>query len=284
MATFFNQAILSYNNNVTNSNIVTGELLEVLSATKTAVSESYSSGDAVTYIVSIVNSGSVAYNSLTLTDDLGAYSFGEGELTPLDYEEGSVRYYINGELQAAPEITAGPPLVISGISVPANGNAIIVYSVRVNSFAPLTPEATIVNTATINGGGISTEIIAEEEITSESEPRLSITKSISPTSVVENGEITYTFVIQNLGNTAADVGDNVILTDAFDPILDISSVVFNGVAWSSPEQYTYDETTGLFTSVSGAITVPAAEFTQNEETGVWSVTPGVVVLTVTGTV
>ena len=284
MATFFNQAILSYNNNVTNSNIVTGELLEVLSATKTAVSESYSSGDAVTYIVSIVNSGSVAYTSLTLTDDLGAYSFGEGELTPLDYEEGSVRYYINGELQAAPEITAGPPLVITGISVPANGNAIIVYSARVNSFAPLTPEATIVNTATINGGGISTEIIAEEEIASESEPRLSITKSISPTSVVENGEITYTFVIQNLGNTAADVGDNVILTDIFDPILDISSVVFNGVAWSSPEQYTYDETTGLFTSVSGAITVPAAEFTQNEETGVWSVTPGVVVLTVAGTV
>ena len=48
MATFFNQATLTYNNNVTSSNIVSGELLEVLTATKTAVPDSYRPGDAVT--------------------------------------------------------------------------------------------------------------------------------------------------------------------------------------------------------------------------------------------
>ena len=37
MATFTNQATLRYNGNIVNSNITTGELLEVLSATKTAV-------------------------------------------------------------------------------------------------------------------------------------------------------------------------------------------------------------------------------------------------------
>lgn len=284
MATFYNQAILSYNNNVTNSNIVTGELLEVLSATKNAVPESYSAGDDITYIVSIVNSGSVAYTGLTLTDNLGAYEFGEETVTPLTYEEGTVRYYVNGEFRPAPTVTAGPPLVISGISVPANGNAIIVYSARVNSYAPLVTDSTITNIVTIGGGGITTPITAEEEITTTSEANLSITKSINPTSVVENGEITYTFVIQNLGNAPADVGDNVILTDIFDPILEISSVTFNGVNWNSPAQYTYDEETGLFSTVSGAITVPAATFTQNEETGVWSATPGISVLTVTGTV
>ena len=61
MATFYNQAILSYNNSVTNSNIVTGELLEVLTAAKTAVQGSYRVGDDVTYVISIVNSGAIAY-------------------------------------------------------------------------------------------------------------------------------------------------------------------------------------------------------------------------------
>ena len=39
MATFTNQAILTYNNTTTSSNIVEGELVEVLSATKTAVNQ-----------------------------------------------------------------------------------------------------------------------------------------------------------------------------------------------------------------------------------------------------
>lgn len=37
MARFTNQAQLRYGNNVANSNIAVGEILEVLSATKTAV-------------------------------------------------------------------------------------------------------------------------------------------------------------------------------------------------------------------------------------------------------
>jgi hypothetical protein len=36
MATFFNQATLTYRGGATNSNIVTGEIREVLSANKTA--------------------------------------------------------------------------------------------------------------------------------------------------------------------------------------------------------------------------------------------------------
>ena len=49
MATFTNQAILTYNNITTTSNIVEGELVEVLSATKTAVNQLYGHNDAVTY-------------------------------------------------------------------------------------------------------------------------------------------------------------------------------------------------------------------------------------------
>lgn len=44
MAIFSNQATLTYNGTTTNSNIAYGEILEVLSATKTAVQASYAPG------------------------------------------------------------------------------------------------------------------------------------------------------------------------------------------------------------------------------------------------
>ena len=47
--------------------------------------------------------------------------------------------------------------------------------------------------------------------------------------------------------------------------------------------YTYDETTGLFQTVPGQITVPAATFTQST-TGEYTVTPGIATVTVTGTI
>ena len=47
--------------------------------------------------------------------------------------------------------------------------------------------------------------------------------------------------------------------------------------------YTYDETTGIFATLPGRITVPAATYTQAED-GTWVTTPGTAVLTVTGTV
>jgi len=50
MATFYNRATLSYNNGSTDSNIVTGELVEVLSATKTSLESGYTQGSTVTYL------------------------------------------------------------------------------------------------------------------------------------------------------------------------------------------------------------------------------------------
>ena len=57
MAVFYYQATLSYSGGTANSNITAGELVEVLSAGKTALSSSYGPGDRVTYLISIVNSG-----------------------------------------------------------------------------------------------------------------------------------------------------------------------------------------------------------------------------------
>ena len=83
MATFTNQATLTYNGTTTASNIVTGEILEVLSAQKNAVVDVYTAGDDITYVVSILNTGQAPLTGLTLTDDLGAYTFGAQTLTPL---------------------------------------------------------------------------------------------------------------------------------------------------------------------------------------------------------
>ncbi|MEI3380621.1 MAG: hypothetical protein V8R43_03170 [Dorea sp.] len=107
MAQFTNQAQLRYGNSVTNSNIAVGEILEVLSISKTAVKNTYHPGGTVTYIISIINSGATPITGLTLTDDLGAYSFSTTSLTPLTYLENTVKYYKNGMLQAAPAVTAG---------------------------------------------------------------------------------------------------------------------------------------------------------------------------------
>ena len=283
MATFTNQATLRYNGNVVNSNITTGELLEVLSATKTAVIDTYNQGSDITYVINIVNSGTVAFTGLSIIDNLGEYTFGTGNLVPLDYVNGSVRYYINGVLQSAPAVVAGPPLNISGLTVPANGVTTVIYVARANQYAPLGLDSIITNTAVISGGGV-TAVTVTETVTPERGARLTVTKSISPRTITENSRLTYTFVIQNTGNTAAVATDNVTITDQFNPILTDLMVTFNDTIWTESVNYTYNEATGVFTTVAGQITIPAAVYTQDPVSGEWIVEPGVSVLTVTGTV
>ena len=283
MARFTNQAQLRYGNAIANSNIAVGEILEVLSATKTAVRKNYGRNDTITYLVSVINAGNTAFTGLTLTDNLGAYVYNTQTLVPLRYIDGTVKYYSNGTLQAAPAVTAGPPLVISGLTVPANGSILIAYETDVNEYAPLDVEAEIVNTATIRGTGI-TPVTVQETVSAGSEPILTITKSISPVPVTENGTLTYTFLIQNTGHVAVEEAAASVVTDQFNPILSNLTVTFNGTAWAETTNYIYNEDTGLFSTVSGQITVPAATFAQDELTGAWNVTPGVSTLVITGTI
>lgn len=284
MATFFNRATLSYNGTITDSNIVTGELLEVLSASKDTLSDTYGTNDTITYIITIVNSGQSAFSGLTVTDNLGSYIYNGTPLVPLTYVDGSARYYTNGVLQAAPVVTFGPSLIISGINVPANGNVVLLYEARTNSYATPSTDGVITNIATVSGNGLSTPIEVTSTISAQETALLSISKSICPETVVENGEITYTFVIQNSGNQPATTDDVVVVTDSFDPILNPISVEFNGTTWTEPTNYTYDTATGLFQTVPGQVTVPAATYTRDETTGQWIVSPGTSVLRITGTV
>ncbi len=282
MATFTNKATLSFSGGSVDSNTVTGTFLESLSMTKTALVDEYTEGSRLTYIISIINSGSSSFIGLTLLDDLGEYEFDGETLTPLSFVDGSVLYYVNGILQGEPTVTADP-FTIGGISVPAGANVTIAYAVDVNEFAPVDAGGTIVNTATLSGPGLAEPIEASETVSTSDSPDLSITKALSPTTVPENGTITYTLTIENNGNTDAVATDNLVVTDVFDPNLSNITVTLDGEPLTEGVDYTYDEATGLFRTTQSRITVPAATYTRQPD-GSFVRVPGEAVLVITGNI
>ena len=284
MATFTNRAFLTYNNITTGSNVVSGELLEAVTVTKTAVTGEYTLGDRLTYVIGIRNTGATALSGLTVTDTLGTYEEGGQTLAPLVYVDGSLTYFVNGVPTATPEVTDTAPLTVTGIGIPPGGDAILVYSADVTAFAPLAEGGTVTNTATVTGAGIATPVTATETVTAAVTPALTITKSISPPTVTGNSRLTYTFTVQNYGSRAVVATDNATVTDTFQPILSELVVTLDGVTLGEGTDYTYNAATGEFATVPSRITVPAATFSRDPVTGAVVTAPGTAVLTVTGTV
>ena len=233
MALFTNFATLSYSGGERSSNTVTGEILETVSISKTAVTNEYAAGDTVSFAVTLVNSGTAPVTGLTLSDDLGAYALNAMTLYPLRYVPDTLRFFVNGALQPAPTVTAGPPLAVTGIDIPAGGSAVLVYETEVTAYAPLAPDSEITNTATVTGGGISTPLTASATVQSLDRAELAISKAVTPAAVPANGQLTYSFEITNTGNTEAGAADNVILRDTFNPILTGLQVSLDGVAWAA---------------------------------------------------
>ncbi len=284
MAIFSNQATLNYNGTATNSNIVFGEVVETLSATKIALEEGYTPGGAVTYAVTLRNTGTAPITDVTVTDDLGAYTLGTNTVYPLSLAATDVRVFVNGVVQNDVVIAPGRPLTVSGIDIPAGGDAIVVYQARATEFAPPAAGGAIVNTATVTGGGLTVPLTVTQTITAATAPELAITKAISPAQVTDNEQVTYTIVVRNTGNQALVLGDNATVTDTFSPILTNLTVTLDGVALTQGTQYTYNQATGQFATVPGVLAVPAATYTQNPATGAYTVTPGIATLVITGTI
>lgn len=280
MATFYNQAAFTYSGNTVNSNITAGEVVQSLTATKRPLQQTYEPNGDVTYVISLVNSGTADITGLTVSDDLGAYETATPTTVyPLDVNEDNIQYYVNGAEQSAPTVSTTQPLALTGINVPAGGNAMIVYHATANSFASPETDGSINNTVTISGGGLTEAVTADATVTAAQQPIVSIVKGLSPSTVSENGQVTYTFTVYNHGNTAVEAGDNATITDTFTPELSNISVTLNG---QPTTDYTYSS--GAFATNAGVITVPAATITQDDSTGAYSVVPGTAVVTVTGTI
>ena len=284
MLTFINQAALSYRNRVRYSNLTTGQIADTLTVAKEALTGTYGPGGDVTYVVRLANNGTAPLTDLTLTDDLGGYAFGGGTVYPLSYVADSLRLYVNGALQPAPTVVAGPPLVVSGVTVPAGGNAMVVYEAAVTEYAAPGADGTVTNTVIATGAGLAAPVVAAATVSAQSGPELAIAKGLSPETVGADRQVTYTFTIENRGNAATAPADNVIVTDTFDPVLSNITVTLNGAPLAPAGNYTYDESTGVFSTEAGAVSVPAATFTQDPATGVYTAEPGEAVLTVTGTI
>ena len=284
MLTFTNQAALSYRNRVRYSNLTTGQIADALTVGKESLTATYGPQDDVTYVVRLTNNGNAAITGLTVTDDLGGYDFGGDTLYPLACVPGSLRYFVNGAEQTVPEVVPGPPMAVSGVSVPAGGNALLVYEAAVTEFANPSEEGSVTNTVTVSGASLTAPITASATVTAENGPELTIAKALSPETVGADRQVIYTFTIENQGNAATTAEDSVVVTDTFDPALTDVAVTLNGQPLPQAGNYTYDESTGAFATVSGAIPVPAATYIQDPATGVYTAEPGEAVLTVTGTI
>ena len=278
MATFTNQASLSYTGGTVTSNVTVGEILETVTVTKTAVTETYTPGGTVSYVINVINSGAAPTAALTLTDDLGAYEVGAETVYPLAYREGSLLYFLEGELQTAPATDVSAGLSFTPGSIPADSVATFIYEAEVTGYAD--PTGSVTNTVTLTG--TPSPVTASATVTAAAVPALGITKTLTPLTVEEGGGVTYGFSVENLSGTAAGEDQQITLTDTFDPALTNITVTLDGQTMTEGTDYTYDVTTGAFATVPGRITVPAAAFTPSPA-GTWSVTPGTAEITVSGT-
>ena len=284
MATFFNQASISFGGFVTNSNVTVGEVLDTLAVTKSAISSGYGRSGGTVYAISLVNGGTTTISDILVSDDLGAYTEGTLTLVPFDYVAGTVRLYVNGSSVTPPTVVAGPPLAFSGITLPAGASALLLYEVKANGYAPLASGSTVTNTATVTAEAPCVEgpRTASATVTADDFTALSIAKSVCPELVSGCDEVTYSFVIQNGGNVPIVATDDLIVSDTFSPALTNITVTLGETPLVEGTDYTYDPTTGVFTTLPGAITVPAATFVRDPETGIVTTTPGVTVLSVSG--
>ncbi|MBQ2989485.1 MAG: DUF11 domain-containing protein [Clostridia bacterium] len=286
MAQITNQANLTFNyGNATGSavsNIASATLLDPLSVEKTSVGATYRAGDRVTYVLSVLNNGSVTVTDVNLVDNLGTYTRPDGtSVTPLTYG-GEAALYIDGVFSSA--ITGTETLNSVTFRIPSiapGSNALVVYAVTVNEYAPLTPNATVTNTVNVTAPSATAPISDSNTITVENYAEVVILKEMSPDPVSDGDLLTYTFTVTNTGNIPAT---DVILTDAFNPAPSNITVTVNGQTVASTD-YTYEN--GLLTLPTGnnyEMTVPAATVTQDPVTGVNTVVPGTLLITVTGTI
>lgn len=287
MATIENFATVSYSaGGVTEtriSNLAEIGLESAISLTKSTLGENYSEDSVITYIISMTNTSTSPISNVSVSDDLGRFVFGALELTPMTYTSPAL-LLINGQdmsTQLTVETALDGSIVFGFPTLPAGATANIVYRASVNEFASLDVNSTITNTATFTSDSDCTDGTATATITALSAANVSVFKQMSPNPVVCGDTVTYTIRIYNYGNTAAE---NVVLSDTFNPAPEIISITRDGVVLA-PTDYTYDNgTLTIPSTVTSNVTVPAATFVRDANTGAVSVIPGIVEYVITGTI
>ena len=265
------------------SNIAEISVESAVGFTKTSVGTTYRENSILTYILTVTNSSGSDISGSTITDDLGTYTFGASELTPLTYVEPAV-LLINGQnvsAQLTVDDTTPGSLVFTLPTIPAGTTANIIYKAQTNDYAPLATNSTITNTSTFESNSECADSTASATVSVANTANISIIKQMCPNPVVCGDTITYTIKIYNYGNTAAE---NVVLTDDFNPAPTNITVSRDGVLLVGSD-YSYINGTLRVPAEGGTpISIPPATFTQDPTTGIISITPSVIEYTITGTI
>ena len=265
------------------SNIAEISLESAVGFTKTSVGNTYGDNSILTYILTVTNSSGSELIGSTVTDNLGTYTFGTTELTPLEYVAPAVLLINGQDVSAELTVDSSTPgsLIFTLPAIPAGATANIIYKAQVNDFAPLSLDSTIVNTSTLESESGCADATASTTVLVENVANISIIKQMCPNPVICGDTITYTIRIYNYGNTPAE---NVVLTDTFNPAPTNITVYRDGVLLPSSE---YNYTGGTLTvpvATAQPVTVPPATFTQDPVTGIITVTPSIVEYIITGTI
>lgn len=282
-----NQATLTYqygqSMGTASSNIATATLQGPLTVTKNSLFTDYREGEDLTYILTFTNASSAAMTNVSVVDNLATYTTDDSvEVTPLTYT-GPAYLYINGVFSA--ELTPDVDDDSVTFTVPAlaaGANAMILYKATVNEYALLEMGSELTNTTVFRAEGITETASAEHTIPVEEYADIRIIKTMSPSVITDGNVMTYTFTLYNYGNTEAT---DVVLSDAFSPVPTNITVTVNGTPVNATD-YTYIN--GVLTlpgeGAELTLSVPAATFTQDEETGAVTVSPGITTIVVTGTI
>ena len=144
-------------------------------------------GDNITYTISVKNTGDVSGNVTIKDTDLATIlSDGKAEMT------GNVVIYLNDEIVVSDKTSQDLINGIQDIEVPANGEAKVVFTVKINKV-----EGEILNTAFVD------DIPTDEVVVNTVD--INKTKNADKTSVKVGEQITYTIELTNKGNTEGTV-------------------------------------------------------------------------------
>lgn len=263
------------------SNTASAILNGQLSIEKTSLSTTYRIGQDITYFLTVSNEGNGSTSDIIVTDDLGTYQIGSDDYTPLTYI-GPSQLFINGVFVSniTPIISDGN-IIFNIENLPVNSTAQIVYIARVNEFANGGNGASITNTATAVCDCICSEPSSDSHtLTAESFADVRIIKSICPNPVICGEDVNFIFDIYNYGNLEAT---DIVLIDTFEPPITDIEVRVDGVLIPATDYSYVDGTLTLPAPDSEySIVIPPATFSQNPESGIITVVPGNVRITVSG--
>lgn len=289
MATIItNRATVNYNfgssSAVVFSNLTSTVLNGALSIEKSSLSDSFRVGQELTYIITLRNNSSTATQRISATDNLGTFIENGNSITPLTYI-GTAQLFINGVFSSDLTAVVGNRSILFEIAgIPAGETAQIIYRARVNEYACSNEGSTITNTVCAEylcNCPCEGPVCDSFSLTVDEYAELRVVKSVCPNQVVCGEPLNYVIDIYNYGNIDAT---GVVLTDIFEPALRDLSVNIDGVIIPESE---YSYVNGVLTLPNGSgneISVPSAICERNAQTGEVAVTPGVITVTVSGTI